>query len=367
MSGRWRRVTVAAAALVICLPAWAQVPMNLFVVPVVVKAKGSAGTDWKTDLFVSNLGAAEAQISAHFFKENQTNSFNGTFAKAGMAVAPGQTLLVTDLVGAWFPAAGTSTKGWLLLADTTPVPDCENPPDAAKLAVSVRIYNAANPAATYGQVAAIEMVYINPSTYPSVITGVRHQGKNAKPGMRTNAGVANLSTVPINVLVRVYRANGTLAGEAQKQVQALSLQQWDVESTLKIPLLDSGGGRLEGSLVPGAPLDYCALQETPPACADPCDPEACPNKFELPAVPAFIAYASNVENTTGDGEHLTSVTDLISYYADIGAYLDEHCPEEEESGSALASQYARRWGLSREEVVPTLKKVTGRPAPGASK
>lgn len=353
-----RRSLVAVVVLLLAAGvASAQIPMGSYVIPVVAKVKGAAGTDWRTNLSISNISDFDVKVSAHFFKENQNNTFNGTFAKANVTIRKGETLLVTDVIGTWFPGAGTSTKGWVLLAETSPqiCPEPEDPP-VPKLVVNARVYNAANPATLYGQTVEALWSTINPTTFPSIITGVLSQG-NAKPGSRTNVGVANISTAAFDVQIKLFRANGTLAGTAQRKVEALSLRQWRLDTDLALPVLDGKAGRLEVSIV-NPNFDPCEDVDEPPLpeCEDPCAPTCTPSeKWKMPDVKLFTAYASNVDNGSGDGENLLPVIDYIGYSDYIESYRDQHCPSSE--GESVIQMFVHRYGLERVRPQPTFRKL----------
>ena len=295
-------------------------------------------------------------MSAHFFKENQTNTFNGTFAKANVLIRKGETLLVTDVIGTWFPSAGTNTKGWVLLANISPpiYPQAENPP-VPKLVVNARIYNAANPNALYGQTVEALWTTINPTTYPSIITGILNQG-TAKPGSRTNVGVANVSTVAYDVVIKLFRARGTLAGTARRRVEALSLRQWRLDTDLDLPVMDGRAGRLETSIV-DPNFDPCRDVDEPPVpgCDDPCDPTCTPTeKWKLPAVKMFSAYAANVDNGSGDGENLLPVVDFLGFNEYVDSYRNQHCPSAD--SASIVQTLVQRYGLERVKPQPTFRK-----------
>jgi hypothetical protein len=352
MFTRLVRCALVAAFLLVSSLAMAQVPMPVYVVPVVVKAPGANSTNWSTDLFLTNLGAQTASVSAHYFPAGQANTFNGTFAKPDMSLTAGQTLIVSDVVGSWFPAAGANTKGWLFIADTGAINCNDDQPQVAKLAVSARVFNSTGGGATFGQIVEAAWGSINLSGEPTVFTGIRNNGA-AKPGSRTNIGVANLSTVPISVEIKLFRSSGALAGTATRQISALSLGQWYLQS-LGFPAF-SGGGRVEVRLVePSFPnFDPCADGDSAlPGCIDRCA-EGCNGRYTFSNVKSFIAYASNVDNVTGDGENMLPVVDHLAFYEWMSDYVDAYCPDK---GQSLLKGVARRLGLEW-STEPTFRKI----------
>lgn len=329
----------------------AQIPMSVHVVPVVVKSPGSKSSTWVTDLFVTNLDTKSAVFSAHYFRTGVANTFNGSFARPYFALAPGQTLKVTDVVGTWFPSAGSSSKGWLFLADTKATDCADENRTSAKLAVSTRVYNKAGGGATFGQIVESAWSTTNTSTFPSVFTGIRNTGLTA-PGFRTNVGVANLSAITITVEMKLFKLNGSQHGSAvRRDIPALSLTQWELGS-LGFPVFTDGGGRLEVALV-NANYDPCVEGTTAPGCMNRCE-EGCNGKYGFGTQKVFIAYASNVDNSTGDGENLLPVIDWAAFNKWSTDYKNAHCPDKDDA-EALA-RAARRLGFEIRRD-PTFRKI----------
>jgi hypothetical protein len=343
------RIGLASVVLLLAVDAGAQAPLPVYVVPVVVKAPGAGGTTWSTDLFVTNLGTRQVKVSAHYFVAGRTNTFNGTFAKPDVTLVAGQTLLVSDVIGTWFPSAGANTKGWLFIADTSPVDCTADEPEVAKLAVSARVFNRASATATYGQIVEASWAAMNMSAEPTVFTGIRNGG-TAVPGSRTNLGVANLSTVPITVEIKAYRSGGAQAGVTTRDIPALSLQQWDMQS-LGFPTFGAGG-RVAIRLV-SPNYNPCDDGESTPGCVDRCT-EGCNGRYSFSDVKLFVAYASNVDNATGDGENMLPVIDHMAFYEWVGDYVDSNCPDK---AGAMFDSVARRLGFTRSEE-PTFRRVT---------
>jgi len=342
-------VTMAAQAL-------AQIAAPAYVIPVVAKAPGLNDTAWASDLFVTNLGDTAVQLAAHYFKADQANTFDGTFAKTGITLAPGQTIVIRDVVGTWFPSAGGSTKGWMLVADVTPV-DCNDEDDEmARLAVSSRTYNDAGAAGTFGQIVEAMWTTVNPSPLPSIITGIRHNGATRVSGaFRTNVGIVNLSTVPITVEITLRRLNGSSVGTVERTIPALSLGQWTLDSLGFAAFPVGSGGRIEAKLK-NVSFDPCTDVEEPPVCTDPCDPSCTGGRYDMPAIEVFILYASNVDNISGDGENMISLVDFMQISNWVTQYQETNCPDAAGYVSSLLRSLARQAGseLAKE---PTFRKL----------
>lgn len=317
-------VAIAIAVVAVATPAVAQMPFSGWIVPVVVKSPGLGGTSWASDIFLTNLGTERVELSAHYFKGGQANTFDGAFAKPNLSILPGGTLQVLDVIGTWFPNEGSQTKGWLFIADTGPR-DCDDEDrDEAKVIVSTRVFNKAGGGATYGQIVEAMWTSLNTSQFPSVFTAVRNEGA-VQPGFRTNLGVVNVCTEPIELEITLYRADGSVAARTTRTIMALSMEQWSLGS-LGFPTFSSSGGRLEVRLT-NPNIDPCADSEEPTVCVDLCN-EACDGRYGFGDVRAFIAYASNVDNITGDGENMIPVIDQASYFEWVSEYIDANCPEE---------------------------------------
>lgn len=294
--------------LLVAASAVAQIPMPVQVIPIAGKTKGGQGTDWVTDLSIANIGTRSGTIGIHYFPANTGNTFNGTFSKT-MALAGGRSLYVKDVVASWFPQFGTATSGFLVIADITTPANCqlEDPPQLSLISTS-RTYNNADPRKTYGQTVPEALFRLNFTSQPSVIPGVVHQ-PGTVPGFRSNVGVVNLSTQPISVRVTAFRTDGTNAGSGVKAVEPLTVRQWSL-SDFGIQTL--AAGRVEFKLESGIVVDPCSQAEEPPACMDRCE-TGCGDKYGFSRSAAFIAWASKVDNGSGDAEFMLPAIDWFQY------------------------------------------------------
>lgn len=355
------RKALLVLATVTCLlssAAAAQLVNSFHFVPVIAKAAGVGGTFWQSDVSISNLGASTITLGARYFPADVANTFNGTFPK-NVSIGAGQTLLVQDVLGTWFPSAG-SGKGFLILADISPV-NCNvsSPPTSypGLLAVTSRTYNTGDPKGTYSTAADPNLLGMNWTTFPSVIPGVRHTGTTA-PGFRTNLSAANFSTTRIVIEIRIYTASGFLVMERAETVEALSFRQWTL-ADLGVPNLGAGAGRIEVRLDPVLVPNPCT-SVTDTFCSNPCDPQKCPTKYAMRSQPTFFVYGSMVDNGTGDGVLLSPVVDWQGYNKWAGDYKDTHCPSLKTYQNNLLSDWFRARGLIEPDPPPTFKKVGGR-------
>lgn len=356
-----RKAFLALASVVFLLSstAAAQLVNSFQFVPVIARAPGANNTFWQSDLSISNLGASAVTLGAKYFPSDVGNTFNGTFPKS-VSIGPGQTLLVQDVLGTWFPSAG-SGKGFLVLADISPV-NCNvsSPPTAypGLLAVNSRTYNTGDPKGTFSTAADPNLTGMNWTTFPSIIPGVRHTG-TAAPGFRTNLSIANFSTGQIRVFIRIYNSNGSLAAaESLQIIEALSFRQWAV-SDFGVTNLGAGAGRIEVRLDPNLVANPC-VTVTDTFCSNPCDAQKCPTKYALRSQPTFFVYGSMVDNGTGDGVMLSPVIDWQGYNKWAGDYTSAHCPSIRGYQNNQLADWFHARGLIEPDPPPTFRKVGSR-------
>ena len=312
---RERALLLAVVSLLVASVAVAQIPMPAHIVPIGSKVKGDAGTDWLTDLAIFNMGKEDGRVGIHYFPANVANTFNGTFGKQ-ITLQAGKGIYVKDVVGSWFPSAGLSTSGWLLVGHDPA--NCSEGPDPMWLVVTARIYNNADPSKTYGQTVPSSLFHLNLSDMPSVITGVKHQPGQV-PGFRTNVGVTNLSRSRIRVTVKAFTDAGIQVGTGPKESEALSVGQWNL-SEFGVTSLESG--RVEFWMDPAnITSDVCEIESPDDLtfCFDPCDPEC--DGYSFPSTGVFIAYASKVDNGSADAEFLLPVVDWVTFILECGFLL----------------------------------------------
>lgn len=275
------------------LSAAAQWVGKVHLLPVVAKNKGQAGTDWVSDVAVSNLSGSRVALQFLFFKENTDNVFLSA-PEAWGNLAEGGSNLIPDVLGSLFPQVGNSTKGALAIIASDPSGTDPEP----HLAVSSRTYNNADPNRTYGQTV--------PSVSSPAAFMVWGAGKAVLPGIRqdsrfrTNIGVVNLSSLMspspprLKVKLRFVGPTGAPIREVGKEVEALSLRQLSLTELGVTSLLV---GRVEITVDPTDPLyQPCQIRR------DPQEPGA-----------LFVAYYSKVDNATGDAEFSLAQVDWSEY------------------------------------------------------
>lgn len=293
---RIRVLTVALGCLILGPVAEAQIVSPFHVVPVVAKVAGAAGTDWMTSMWVSNTSDVRADVTVTFYRENTDNTpFEGP--SRVFSLDPGQTLTVPDVLGSWFPGQG-NTKGFLMLLAEPATGDGD-----ALLAVSARVFNNANPSATYGQTVSSSLFSLLFGRGVAVMPGAQWDG-----GKRSNVGVVNIAGQPIDVVITTYGANGSVVATATRRINTFSMAQWSLQQ-LGVSNL-SNPGRVEVMLDPDG------------ITWDPCDPLY----SGLGAFGAFIAYMSKVDGVTGDAEFSLAQNDWTTFAVDCGFEPGEDCP-----------------------------------------
>lgn len=289
-------VVLAAVVAVSVVPAQAQMVSPIQILPVVAKLAGAAGTDWMTSMSVSNVTDETVNVTAMFFRENTNNQpFAGP--EHSFSLAAGRTTTVDDLLGSWFAGQG-NTKGFLIL-----LAEASGGGDDALIAATARVFNNANPNATYGQAVSSNLTAFVFGRGTAVMPGARWDGR-----ARSNVGVVNLAFQPLDVVVTTYDAAGAMVSSVNRQVNTFSLAQWSL-SQLGVSNL-SPPGRVEVMVDP-ASIDW-----------DPCDPLTWGPGMS-PGL--FMAYMSKVDQATGDAEFAYAQNDWTAFVDECGSEPDD-CP-----------------------------------------
>lgn len=274
-------------------PALGQFASPVHLLPVVAKIKGQAGTDWVTDVAISNLSGSWVALTLQYFPEARDNPFPSSLT-ATITLDGSETRIVADVLGSLFPQVGGQSKGALLIMARDPSGMNPEP----QLAVTSRTYNNFNPDRTYGQTVPSTLLWVWGGG-KAVLTGVRQDSR-----FRTNIGVVNLSMgVPnpprLKVKLRIFGPLGGPVRELTQEIPALSLRQWNLA---ELGVSTMPAGRVEVTIDPADPLyNPCQVR------SDPSQPGA-----------AFLAYYSKVDNATGDAEFGLGQIDWSAY---------QSCPE----------------------------------------
>lgn len=275
-----RLAAIVLIALALAFPAAAQPLMDTHLISVVARTAGAGipPSFWKSDVVIYNPQSAAVTVGLAFFPEGQANQFDDTYPVT-REVPAGQSLLLEDVLGSAFGYAG-NVKGTLLVS-ASPDSFPGNPEESAILVASTT-YNSGDPRGNYGFAVPTSLLYLNGSATPSYATGGRYDDR-----YRCNLGIVSASPVATTVHYRIFGADGSIAAEGARTLQAFSMGQWS--------LADLGVAKQTGPL--SAQFWFDPASVTP----DPCAAES---------ANYFLAYFSKVDgNPTGtsDGEHIQAV------------------------------------------------------------
>lgn len=290
----------------------AQIAGPAQLLPVVVKAKGRAGTLWRSDVAITNLTDTTETVTAAYLPEKQANLPPLSHTHS-ITLGPNQSVLVEDIIGNWFPEFGDNTKGALLVYTGEPSlgqvtahiqavlrADGEGEASPA-LAVTSRAYNAADPNATYGQTVPPNLFSYFFGIASAKLTGVRQDSR-----FRTNIGVINLSPLSAPVQISVYDDAGQEVAQKTETIEAFSLRQWNLKDEFGVDGLQNGLADLR--------------VEPSTANLDPCGDTA------GSLSPLLMAYYSKNDNATGDAEFAIAQADWRDYAAQCSESPMDGCP-----------------------------------------
>lgn len=239
-----------------------------FVIPVVAHAAGAQGTAWKTDLQIHNGSAASASYTLKFIKSNMTNDVPPS---ESFTISPGGNLIFRDVLNnASLPSFMGYTRGSLLLEYTGGVPP----------AVASRVYNDQGADGTYGQfvpaIAVDGRTRGTAGSIPSILFGLSRTDR-----YRSNLGLVNITAF------------------------------WN---TLQVSLCDGSGNPIGAALSTTlAPYNMVQLDDILAQAGIAPPVSAFSVKVESGSVKDFVAYASIVDNLTGDASF---ISDQIKSHAE---------------------------------------------------
>jgi bacillopeptidase F len=226
------------------------------VVAGVANFPGQQGSEWHSDLYLHNSGAGQATVELYLGLAGGTVGDPET-----VAVGPGQTLAVEDVVATLFAAEGSGAIFWRVAAG-----------DATGLLVNANTYNRVDAEKRYGQ--QIPGVRWSDAAAP----GTRVLVPAVAGRYRSNLGFATDGSCTM-VVVRGYDRTGALVAEQVLEVQPWSWMQ--VNSLFR--------------------------QAFPDLLADP-DSTALADsihRFEVTGIDGrVVAYTSIIDNSTNDSSYM---------------------------------------------------------------
>jgi hypothetical protein len=172
------------------------------IIPVVGRFPGAGGTQWRTDLFVTNPGSNANVVTLKFYQSG------GPVREHTFPINPFSSVTLPDIVLNTF---GQENAAGML--------EVSVPPPVGTLARAT-IYNSGNPAGRFGQgVPGIGLDYLNRQAYLFGLSGI--------DGARVNIGVANPNDIPVTVAIEVSSAGNTSLHSRQVTVPAHAYVQYN--------------------------------------------------------------------------------------------------------------------------------------------
>jgi hypothetical protein len=182
-------------------------PGTSWLVPVVARAPGAAGTFWSSSVSLWNAGATTAWVDLEYLPEARDNAGGGVLA-APLRLEPNATLVLDDVLRNWF--ATDSGKGALAIEATQPI------------AVTSRVFTAGPHGGSSGNgVRAVPASSLHAGG--RVLPGVRSTG-----GFRTSVGLVS-GDGAASVVVELRDADGSLLASRGVNVPPRSMRQWTVQ------------------------------------------------------------------------------------------------------------------------------------------
>jgi hypothetical protein len=236
--------------------AFAATEGSVLYIPASAHVSGASGTNWRTDLELLNPGTERSTVTVSLLRAGQANL---SPTQRTINIAAGQTARYTDVLSSLFGFSGAAA---LRIVNSD-----------GMVAVTSRTYNLTT-GGTYGQFVGgvLNPTAIHAGQEGRIVQLTHNRGSNT--GFRTNIGFVNVEDTATTVEVRLYTSGGSFLGSRSYTLSAYEFRQID-----KIFQQVTGGDVDEG---------YAVLS-TPTAGG------------------AFFAYATVIDNRTGDPIYVTPV------------------------------------------------------------
>lgn len=148
------------------------------IIPVIGRFAGSGGTQWQTDVFLSNPYSPTQIVTLKFYHSGST------MKEATVTMGPFSTITLPDIVLNTF---GFTSAGGMLEVFVA---------ESSTILARAAIYNTGNPAGQFGQgIPGIATRLLSRQAYLHGLSGV--------DGSRVNIGVANPNDTAVQVTIRV--------------------------------------------------------------------------------------------------------------------------------------------------------------------
>ena len=249
-----------------------------YVVPVVVRARGEAGTVWRTELCITHPQWYPLMVRIEAWQD-------GAMVGNAWTIPPNQTWCVDDFYQEVF-VAQKAHAGVILVATPEDNPVLEH----LQFTPSIRVYNLTDEGQYGVEVPAIPVTFGREDPYGfayawAQASGVLQWGEPLEDGFRAAWGVFNVDRHPRDLHVYVREWNGNVQWEDEVEVPGLSQRQYPFPDW--VSLRDGGSITLEDDAFPA---------DKPP----------------------LYGYVTVTDNVTGDGVYRPMTTVHEFQFGEVG-------------------------------------------------
>ena len=190
-------------------------------IPIAGRALGSFGSQWQTDLVVTNLQPEPVPLVLTFY------GTGGEFVFTTTTLAAGGTMVLDDVV---YKTFGLSPALGMIRVSSAR--------EGARVTARATISDRGNASGEYGQ--GVPGIPVDALTTEHVLSGITASG-----GRRTNIGVANPWTVPASIILTLNGSEGEELGRLYRIVPALEvLQINDAFGAFGVPAAEAASVRV---------------------------------------------------------------------------------------------------------------------------
>ncbi|MCU0292358.1 MAG: SUMF1/EgtB/PvdO family nonheme iron enzyme [Thermoanaerobaculaceae bacterium] len=233
-----------------------------YTIPTAAHSAGTLGTSWRTDLEVHNPGSTQASYTIALLKRDTDNHSLPADAVRSFTLDPGLSARYADVIDSLFHFSGAAA-----LRIT---------PTSGEVLVTSRTYTALGAGNPLNLPAGSTFGQLVPGLTPdqAIATGqqgrliqLAHRDPSSKLDYRTNLGYVNAGDATIAMVTDLFGADGALLGSVTDSLRPHEYKQID---------------KVFGRVTPAVVADgYAIVRTTTPGAA-------------------FFAYASVIDNRTGD-------------------------------------------------------------------
>jgi PA domain-containing protein len=221
-------------------------PTTTYLLPSSAHAPGKNGAFYTTDLTIANRGTTDANLTLQFLGHDRDGTGGPTQARA---LAANKAVTYADILASLFGVNATDPQNYGAILITA---------DSASLkAVSQTSTPASNGIGTFGQSVPAQgsSDFVTPAS-PKALVGLRDD-----TAFRTNAVLANATTLTVTVTLTLLAADGTTFGTTTRTLPPLGMTQVGaVVTTLLAPFGTTNAVLVVSTPTPGAQIaTYAAV------------------------------------------------------------------------------------------------------------